>query len=426
MSLPRLLAGVDRAEAVSFDDHVAVHGELPRPVSRRRQGAPALVEHVRLSGLRGRGGAGFPVARKIAAVLAARGRPIVVVNGCEGEPASDKDRLLLERSPHLVIDGALACARALGTDEILFAVDADAPSARWAVQAALAARPDVGRDGLEAAIVTIPRGYVSGQESAIVNFVNRGVAKPTAVPPMVFERGVGRRPTLVSNAETVAQIALIERHGADWFREIGTPDQPGSALVTLSGAVAEPGVFEIEYGAVLDSLIGAAGGALSPIRAVLFGGYGGTWVDGPRAVRLALDSELARRGRGGARARGHSPPPRRRRAPLPRPFASRGGSPARAPTSVVHAATGWRRLPEPWPTWRTARGARTPSCASHDGPGWSPGGELAPTPTASPGSCPPRLPCSPTSSQITLTTAAARGAPGVRCFDSPDRLALAG
>jgi len=294
VSLPRLLAGLDPAGALPLDAHVAVHGELPPSTAGRRQDAPALIEELGRSGLSGRGGAGFPTAQKLGAVLAARGRPVIVVNGCEGEPASEKDRLLLERTPHLVIDGAVACARAVDADQIIFAVDADAPTARWAVQAALAERPDTGRRGLDTTVVAIPPGYVSGQESAIVNFVNRGIPKPTAVPPMVFERGVGRRPTLVNNAETVAQVGLIARCGADWFRRLGTQDQPGSALVTLTGAIAEPGVFEIEYGSTLDSLIAAAGGTVSPIRAVLLGGYGGTWVDSAGAIGLRLAAEPLR------------------------------------------------------------------------------------------------------------------------------------
>ena len=97
---------------------------------------------------------------------------------------------------------------------------------------------------------------------------------------MPFEQGVRRRPTLINNAETLAQLALIARHGSTWFRELGTPSQPGSALVTLSGPVAYPGVYEIEHGASLASLIDAAGGTTAPARAALFGGYAGAWIDG--------------------------------------------------------------------------------------------------------------------------------------------------
>ncbi len=108
---------------------------------------------------------------------------------------------------------------------------------------------------------------------------------------MPFEQGVRRRPTLVSNAETLAHIALIARHGAPWFRQLGTPSQPGSALVTLSGPVANPGVYEIEHGASLASLIEAAGGATAGLRGALIGGYAGAWIGGELLRGVALSNE---------------------------------------------------------------------------------------------------------------------------------------
>ncbi len=280
MSLPRLLAGLDGPRAMSLAGHRSVHGDLAIQAPRRsgrRAAAGLLVDELRRSGLTGRGGAGFPLATKLTSVLARRGRPVVVVNGCEGEPASDKDRVLLERLPHLVIDGATACADALDADLIVYAVDADRPAGRLAIEAAIAERPD--RRESTSAVVGIPSGYVSGQETAIVNFINDGRPLPSATPPMVFERGVSRRPTLVGNAETLAHAGLVARYGADWFREIGTDREPGSALVTITGGVADPGVFEIELGATLDSLLAGAGRTIGRPRAFLFGGYGGGWVD---------------------------------------------------------------------------------------------------------------------------------------------------
>jgi NADH:ubiquinone oxidoreductase subunit F (NADH-binding) len=134
-------------------------------------------------------------------------------------------------------------------------------------------------------------GYVSGQESALVNLCGGGPAKPTLTPPMPFQRGVRRRPTLINNAETLAHLALIARYGPQWFRELGTQAHPGSTLLTLSGAIAHPGVYEIEYGAPLASLIEAAGGTISPVRAALLGGYAGTWFDGGAISTLALSND---------------------------------------------------------------------------------------------------------------------------------------
>jgi NADH:ubiquinone oxidoreductase subunit F (NADH-binding) len=108
---------------------------------------------------------------------------------------------------------------------------------------------------------------------------------------MPFEQGVRRRPTLVANAETLAHVALISRHGPDWFRELGSATEPGSALLTLSGPVAHPGVYEIEQGASLGSLIAAAGGCAGRPRAVLVGGYAGAWIDGSLLHGVALSDE---------------------------------------------------------------------------------------------------------------------------------------
>ena len=140
-------------------------------------------------------------------------------------------------------------------------------------------------------VVLVPDRYLAGQESALVSHVNGGPGVPTLTPPMPFERGIQRRPTLINNVETLAHIALIARHGWEWFREIGTPVEPGSALLTLSGAIEYPGVYEIEYGTPLGDLIEAAGGATSEIKALLLGGYSGTWLPGLLSYTLSLSAE---------------------------------------------------------------------------------------------------------------------------------------
>ncbi len=170
------------------------------------------------------------MATKMRAVAAARGKPIVVVNATEGEPASMKDRTLLETLPHLVLDGAVLAARALGAgrgDRVRLRVGARAPTRRARRSPNASGCPGIGRGSCS---VTAPKGYVTGHESALVNHLNGGPAMPTFTPPMPFERGVHRRPTLVNNAETLAHVAMIARHGPHWFRELGLADQPGSTL----------------------------------------------------------------------------------------------------------------------------------------------------------------------------------------------------
>ncbi len=297
-TLPRLLLGIGAEGALSLQQHLSIHGEPPAIAAGRgrrlgrRPGISPLIEEVERAGLRGRGGASFPLASKLRAVAAARqgsGRPIVVVNATEGEPASFKDRLLLASLPHLVLDGAALAAQAVGAQEAIVCV-CERNADLHTVERAIAERRPL-REEVALRFSVVPNGYVTGQESALVNHLNGGPPLPTFTPPMPFERGVENRPTLVSNAETLAHLALVARHGAQWYRQLGISSQPGSTLVTLSGPVAHPGVYEIEHGAPLSSLLDAAGGLVTSARAALIGGYAGAWIDGDALQRVALSDE---------------------------------------------------------------------------------------------------------------------------------------
>ncbi len=294
--LPRLLAGMPAHGAMDFSEHLATHGQAPFARRRERRGAGALIDLAEQAGLLGCGGGAFATAAKMRAVAGVGrspigGGPIVLANVVEGEPASHKDRVLLQGLPHLVLDGGVLAARAVGADELILCVDESAGPALQSATRAIGERERTGGDALKVNIQTVPSGYVSGQESALVNLCNGGPAKPTFTPPLPFQRGVRRRPTLINNAETLAHLALIARYGPQWFRQLGTRAHPGSALLTLSGAVAHPGVYEIEHGAPLASLIEAAGGSTSRVRAVLLGGYAGTWLDAGSISTLALSND---------------------------------------------------------------------------------------------------------------------------------------
>lgn len=288
--LPRLLEGMPARGAMSLQAHLETHGKLPAARRRDRRGASALIDQVEQAGLGGRGGAGFPLARKLRSVAEGKGRPLVVVNATEGEPASAKDRTLLETLPHLVLDGALLAARAIGADEAIVCVCETATVAHDRTAAAIAERERLPGDWARLVLASAPRGYVAGQESALVSHLNGGRATPTFAPPAPYERGVSRRPTLVSNAETLAHTALIGRRGARWFRQLGLSEQPGSTLVTLSGPLAHPGVYEIELGASLASLVKAAGGTQARVRGALLGGYAGSWIEAPALPGLGLSN----------------------------------------------------------------------------------------------------------------------------------------
>lgn len=254
-----------------------------------------LIEQIARAGLRGRGGAGFPTAVKMTTVARQRGPRSVLVNAAESEPMSAKDRALIRMAPHLVIDGALAAAEAVGARSIVVAVPNDPAYPSAVLEHAIRERPRERRVRLTA----VPTAHLAGEESALINYLNGGPLKPTLVPPLPAERGLKRRPTLVQNPETLAHIAMIARHGPDWFRGLGPDSHPGSALVTVSGAVRDHGVREIACGAPLTAVIDSAGGVLEPLRAVLVGGYHGVWIPAHEIESTTLDDpSLARHGGG--------------------------------------------------------------------------------------------------------------------------------
>jgi NADH:ubiquinone oxidoreductase subunit F (NADH-binding) len=286
------LMGLDPAAQLDLREHLAVHGPLPslnpQEIVRLASGA----------GLTGRGGAGFPLWRKLEAVLNARDVPVVVANGAEGEPASAKDRWLLTHRPHLVLDGLQLAAHAVRAEDAYLHVTDRIPAA--GILAVLAQRHSAGLDPVAVRRTVAPDRFISGEESAVVNSIAGGLAIPRSKPPRVVERGISGRPTLVSNVETLAHLALVARRGTAWFRGNGTSDAPGTMLLTVGGAVGRPGIVEAEQGAPLFDVLDLAGGLSQPIQAVLLGGYHGTWL-------TAAEAASARMSRSGLAAFGATP-----------------------------------------------------------------------------------------------------------------------
>jgi len=278
------LLGDGTGGAESLDSHLARLG-------RRPAGGPWFLAELERSGLRGRGGAGFPTARKWAAVREnSLGDAVVVVNASEGEPWSAKDRTLISLRPHLVLDGAMLAAETLAARDVVVYLGAPFRAARHALRHALRERRRAGVDPIRVRIVSAPHAYVAGEESALVRRVEGGPARPRAVPPRPFESGVGGRPTLVQNTETMAHAALVARFGAGWFRSMGTETSPGTALLTVSGAVVRPGVVEVPLGTTVGEAVSRCGGVSVPVQAVLLGGYFGTWIRADVARDLPLDA----------------------------------------------------------------------------------------------------------------------------------------
>ncbi len=285
-TLPRLLAAGCAAGPASLAEHLARYGPPPSSDLSLRQ-RESLIAEVGRAGLAGRGGAGFPTARKLAAV-AAGPAPVMIANGTEGEPASAKDKVLMARSPQLVLDGAVLAAEMTGAREAVIVVHR---SVREIFDEAVAERRRARFDLVRIKVMTAANRFVAGEASAVVNWIERGIPAPTARPPRLSERGLANRRTLVQNVETLAHLALIARYGASWFRSVGTPAEPGSMLVTVLGAVREPCVLEIAIGTPVGRVLELAGGASAPLQALLLGGYFGDWVDAAAAMSRPFSSE---------------------------------------------------------------------------------------------------------------------------------------
>jgi NADH:ubiquinone oxidoreductase subunit F (NADH-binding) len=284
--LPRVLplaAGTAAAQShagLDFSAHLRRHGLA------RFRGA-ALIEQAAAAGLTGRGGAAFPAARKLAAVAAAGPPAVVVGNAAEGEPASFKDAAVLWLAPHLVLDGLQAAAEAVGARTAYLCLHAAARGGSdlaGHLRTALAGRRAAETDQVAVQLLEVPARFVAGEETALVATINGGPARPRDKARRVFERGVDGRPTLVQNVETLAHLALIARHGAAWFRSVGTADEPGSMLCTVRGPSGRAQVVEAALGTPLGRLLPLG----DDVQAVLAGGYHGGWLSLAEARRLSL------------------------------------------------------------------------------------------------------------------------------------------
>ncbi|WP_431245660.1 NADH-ubiquinone oxidoreductase-F iron-sulfur binding region domain-containing protein [Leifsonia xyli] len=264
----RLLAAGAEATLAS---HLSTFGPLPARQPR------AMIRELEASGLTGRGGAAFPVWRKLEAAVetaAARRRgraPVLIANGSEGEPLSWKDAVLLQNAPHLVLDGMLTAARAIGATDLVLMVHADALTR---VERAIAER----QDARGVAVVEAADSFISGEASAVVNALQNDDPRPTDRTVRLTESGLRGRPTVVQNVETLAHVGLIARYGAAWFRSVGDASDPGTRLLTVTGDVPRRGVFELRTGATIEEALAVAGADGRSASAALIGGYHGAWV----------------------------------------------------------------------------------------------------------------------------------------------------
>jgi NADH-quinone oxidoreductase subunit F len=238
------------------------------------------------AGLRGRGGAGYPAADKWRAVSAQPDRTrYVVANGYEADPAVGTNRHLMATRPFAVLEGVLIAALTIGAEEAIIAVRAENGDAIRALEAAIAAAEAAGLAGpnvLETGHRVMVRvqplrgGHLVGEETVLLRALEGRRAMPEQRPPYPTEKGLFDHPTLVHNVATLACVPWIVVNGADAFRAIGDPDEPGTVLVQVSGAVANPGIVEVPTGTTISAIVRLAGGVeTGPAKAYLVGGPSG-------------------------------------------------------------------------------------------------------------------------------------------------------
>ena len=289
----------------SLEEYVARRGGAGLEVARRAD--PGwLISELEASGLRGRGGAGFPTGRKWRTMVENRSSlepTTVVVNGAEGEPGTFKDRSILRRNPYHVIEGAIIAALAVGADHVVFGLKKSFAREVRRVRAAVAEVEAAGwADGMGFEVFEGPDEYLYGEETALLETIDGRFPFPRLAPP--FRRGVervGRRrtrvtagssgvpsrvelagpqdhliapPALVDNVETLANVPRIMARGANWFRTLGTEQSPGTIVCTVTGASRRHGVAEVMMGTSLRKVIQMIGGGARRghrIKAVLPG-----------------------------------------------------------------------------------------------------------------------------------------------------------
>ena len=260
----------------------------------RRLSPDETIELVERARLRGRGGAGFPLADKLRATRTAAtlsGPAYVVANAYDADPASPLSRTLLEKRADLVLDGIEIAARTVGAAQAYLYLHPEAAGARASAEAALGRRDG---DGVAVEVALGPGGFMGGEESALLAVLESRRAMARQRPPWPAEQGLRLRPTLVASAETLANLALIVRDGPEPFRIAGTASSRGTKLVSVTGAVKRPGVHEVAFGTTLGAIVDLAGGASAPLKGFHVGGpTGGILSHERRLVQYGFDELVA-------------------------------------------------------------------------------------------------------------------------------------
>ena len=292
----RLLRRVGAVDPTDLDAHVASGGFAA--LARAREIGPAgVIDEVTKSGLVGRGGAAFPTGRKWAAVAGQTAQPhYVVCNADESEPGTFSNRVLMEGDPFAVVESIAIACLAVGATTAYIYIRGEYPDAERLVTEAIRQSRDAGLIGdLDIELRRGAGAYICGEETALFESIEGKRGEPRNKPPFPVEFGLFGKPTVINNVETLVNVPLIVLEGGEAFATIGTEGSTGPKLFCVSGNVARPGVYEVDFGATLRDLIELAGGVPGDrgIRAILLGGAAGVFV-GPDVLDTPLTFEATR------------------------------------------------------------------------------------------------------------------------------------
>jgi NADH-quinone oxidoreductase subunit F len=299
-----LLGRIGKVDPLSISDYQK-HGGFDALRKAIQLGASGVIDEVNTSGLVGRGGAAFPTGRKWGAVAGQPAFPhYSICNADESEPGTFKDRVVMEGDPFALVEAMIIASFATGSEQGFIYLRGEYPRAIRNVQNAIDESKKHGFLGVDILgsgfnfDLTIVRGagaYICGEETAIFNSIEGYRGEPRNKPPFPVEVGVFGKPTLVNNVETLVNVLSIVKDGGAAYAALGTEGSKGRKLFCLSGAVAKPGIYEVEFGITLRQLIDLGGGMHdgSTLQAILLGGAAGGFV-GPNDLDLPLTMEATR------------------------------------------------------------------------------------------------------------------------------------
>ena len=291
----RVLALCGRIDPDNFDDYLAAGGYTAVSTALTTMRPAGVIRLIEDSGLRGRGGAGYPTGLKWATVAKAAGeRKYLICNADEGDPGAFMDRAILEGTPHAVLEGMIIAAYAVGASSGYIYVRAEYPLAVQRLKRAMREAEHYNLLGhaicgsgfdLKLEIRLGAGAFVCGEETALIASVEGGRGLPRPRPPYPAERGLHNCPTLINNVETYANIPLIVTRGADWFAAAGTERSRGTKVFALSGKVRHTGLIEVDMGTTLGEIVNDIGGGVPDgraLKAVQTGGPSGGCIPADR------------------------------------------------------------------------------------------------------------------------------------------------